>query len=99
MKGEGRDWKQGRTWSYFVEVPNRERETRNGISFVGQLGEDTNRTWKTISDFLWCTEDSFNQISEILLVSVSDCSSEKIVASLKAEEISQAFLRITWRIH
>ena len=52
-----------------------------------------------ISDFLWCREDSFDQISEILLVSVSDCSSEKIVASLEAEEISQAFFRITWRIH
>ena len=48
VKGEGRDWEQGRTWSYFIEVRKWERETRNGISFVGQLGEDTNRTWKTI---------------------------------------------------
>ena len=78
---------QGELWSYFIDVQKWERETRNGISFVGQLGEDTNRTWKTISDFLWCTEDSFNQLSEILLVSVSDCRGEKIVASLEAEEI------------
>ena len=78
MNGEGRDWEllhRGLEW---------ERETRNGISltFVGQLGEDTNRMWKTINDFQRCTEDSFNQDSRILFVFVSDYRGEKIAASL-----------------
>ena len=49
--------------------------------------------------YLWCTGDSFDLISWIILVTVSDCSSENIVASLDAEVDSQAFFRITWRIH
>ena len=59
----------------------------NILSFVGQLGEDTNRTWKMINDFPRCTEDSFDQDSEILFVFVSDYRGEKIIASLEFEEI------------
>ena len=54
----------------------------NILSFVGQLGEDTNRTWKTINNFRRCTEDSFDLDSGILFVFVSDYRGEKTAASL-----------------
>ena len=89
VKGEGRDWEQGRTRSYFVEVRNGRGKPgmRNifwlySLRFVGELGEDTNRAWKTINDFQRCTEDSFDQDSRILFVFVSDYRGEKIAASL-----------------
>ena len=67
MKGEGRDWEQGRTWSHFVEVQywRGKPEIRNILDFIpsdiiGAPGGDTNLAWKTIDDFQRCTEDSLS---------------------------------------